>query len=101
MPIQASAESKSCFQISGALNVHTVAQLREQSVTAFKTLPDTDLTFDLTAVTECDSVALALLTALTRDAKKLGKQIRFTHVPEQLMAIAQLSDVDKILAFSK
>jgi phospholipid transport system transporter-binding protein len=88
-------EDASCLTISGVLNVDTVVRLRELGTALLKTMPEA--TIDLQKVTECDSAALALLTALARDAKKIGKQARFIHVPSQLMAIAKLSALDKVL----
>jgi phospholipid transport system transporter-binding protein len=92
------SEDKHYLNISGSLNVNTVARLRELGAQLLKTVSNP--TFDLSEVTECDSSALALLTAWTRDAKNLAKQASFIHVPSQLMAIAQLSGLDKIVHFS-
>lgn len=89
-------EDKSCLKINGSLNVNTVVGLRELSTRLLKNIPHHP-TFDLKDVTECDSAALALLTALTRDLKKAGKEARFIHVPSQLMAIAKLSDLENVL----
>lgn len=85
----------STLKISGALNVDTVVRLRELGAQLIKTMHAPLI--DLEGVTTCDSAALALLTALARDAKKEGKEARFVHVPSHLMAIARLSALDRVL----
>lgn len=87
------------LKVSGPLNIETVARLRGIGTKLAKTAREP--LFDLKEVTQCDSAALALLTAWTRDAKKTGKQARFIHVPLQLMAIAKLSALDKVLCLSE
>lgn len=87
--------SENSIQISGVLDVHTVTQLREVGTSLLKDVANP--VFDLSQVTQCDSSALALLTAWARDAKKLGKEVRFTHLPSSLMAIAKLSALEKVL----
>lgn len=86
------------LMLRGALQLHTVVGLRRSAARLLQTVSHP--TFDLAAITECDSSALALLTALTRDAQKIGKQAHFIHVPAQLMAIAKLSALDKVLSLS-
>jgi phospholipid transport system transporter-binding protein len=86
--------------LRGALQLHTVVGLRRSAVRLLQAVSHPNPTFDLAAVTECDSSALALLTALTRDTQKIGKQAHFIHLPAQLMAIAKLSGLDKVLSLS-
>jgi len=52
---------------------------------------------DFKEVTKCDSAALALLTAWKRMAKQNNRQIQFANLPAQLMDLAKLSNLDKIL----
>lgn len=89
------SEDHSYLKVSGTLNVETVPHLRAAGKQLIKTTQEP--LFDLQDVTQCDSAALALLTAWTRDAKKMGKKARFVHLPLQMMAIAKLSALEGIL----
>lgn len=84
--------------VTGVLNVDTVIQLRAAGSQLAKTLSEP--VFNLQNVTDCDSAALALLTAWARDAKKLSKVVRFTHVPTQLVNIARLCGLDQVLVLN-
>lgn len=92
------SENATCLKVSGTLNVETVAGLRTAGTQLAQTAHEP--LFDLQNITQYDSSALALLTAWARDAKKAGKQARFINVPPQLIAIAKLSDLDKVLSLS-
>lgn len=53
---------------------------------------------DLAGVVAVDSAAVALLLALKRRAAEEGKALAFTHVPAALSALADLYDVEDVLA---
>lgn len=83
------------LQVSGELSFATVVYLRDLSAALLKKCSDP--VFDLQAVKYCDSAALALLTAWARQAKEMGREARFIHVPAQLMDIARLSNLQKVI----
>ena len=83
------------FRIGGVLNAATVTDILLQSKERFQGLPHVET--DFAAVTESDSAGLALLLEWLRLARKVGQQIRFGHVPEQIMALARISEVDDLL----
>ncbi len=53
---------------------------------------------DLSGVVAADSAAVAVLLALKRRATEEGKPLAFTHVPAALSALADLYDVEDVLA---
>ncbi len=53
--------------------------------------------FDLSAVTQADSSALALVFAWLRMAQAHGAQLRITHPPASLLSLAQLYGVNELL----
>lgn len=55
------------------------------------------LEVDLAGVTRADSAGLALLIEWMRRARGAGKTIVFRSVPDQLRAIARVSDLEDIL----
>jgi len=53
--------------------------------------------FNLKNVTVSDNSGTALLAAWTRYAKILKKQVKFTHLPAQLLAMLRLTSLQKLL----
>ncbi len=56
-----------------------------------------EVVLDLNDVTRTDSAGLALLLAWMREARRRGVDIRFRHIPEQLMAIARTCNLQDLL----
>ncbi len=81
--------------VIGELSLATVSRLRPLGIELLAT--HAFLQFDFQKVTRSDSSALTLLTAWKRYAKKNGKTIEFINLPTQLLEMAQLSRLDKIL----
>jgi phospholipid transport system transporter-binding protein len=93
--VKISQDGKS-IEVSGALSFATVPTLRDHGNELLKKLANP--IFDFRAVTRSDSSALALLAAWARYAHGLGKSSRFINIPSQLMDIARLSRLDKVLS---
>lgn len=55
---------------------------------------------DLGGVDAVDSAGLALLIGWLADAKRNGATLRYTGIPERLIAIARISEVDALLTGS-
>jgi phospholipid transport system transporter-binding protein len=83
------------FKIRGALNAETVTDLLERSEEAFRGASLIEL--DLAEVPEGDSAGLALLIEWLRLAKQHNQQLRVRNVPDQIAALARISEVDKLL----
>ncbi|HWK74151.1 MAG TPA: STAS domain-containing protein [Povalibacter sp.] len=83
------------FKISGVLDAATVTHILSQGKERFQGLPRIEADFG--AVTESDSAGLALLLEWLRLARKSGQQVHFGNVPEQIMALARISEVDDLL----
>jgi phospholipid transport system transporter-binding protein len=84
------------FRVSGILDATTVTRILTESVQRFPEAPQ--IVVDLGGVTQSDSAGLALLLEWLRLARKAGHQIRFEEVPEQIMALARISEVDDLLS---
>ena len=63
---------------------------------AQETLPSC-LAIDLANVTDIDSSAVALLLHWRREATRLGKALRYVHLPQNLVSLAQLYGVDDMI----
>jgi phospholipid transport system transporter-binding protein len=55
---------------------------------------------DLKGVTRADSAGLALLVEWLRESERAGVPITFVNVPTQLLSIARVCGLEKILSLS-
>lgn len=81
--------------ITGELNFSTSPSLYKQGCHLIAANNFT--TFDLQHVSASDNSGTALLVAWTRYAKILGKTIKFTRLPSQLLAMLELTELQKLL----
>lgn len=86
------------LSLVGELNHQSVPALLKQSNGIFNGDDNSEITIDLNDVVRCDSSGVALLIELTRRAKQRQKSLQFINVPAQMLEIAKVSGVDKILA---
>lgn len=83
------------FALHGALNFFTVTEALETSKELFA--DHARIEVDLADVPEGDSAGLALLLEWVNWAKNYVREIRYLNVPSQIVAIAQISEVDDML----
>ncbi len=83
------------FRVTGDLGFETVKALLASSREQFASAGQIEV--DLAGVTHGDSAGLALLIEWLRFAQRSGKSIRYTGIPEQLRALARISEVDELL----
>jgi phospholipid transport system transporter-binding protein len=55
------------------------------------------LDIDLSDVQRSDSAGLALLVGCLRRAQQTGQVVRFFNIPPQMLAIARVSGLDRVL----
>lgn len=85
------------FQVSGELSFSTVNDVLAQSRETLFAPPAAQLDLDLGGVSRADSAGLALLIEWMRMARAAQCEIRFHHLPEQLLAIARAGELDGLL----
>lgn len=56
-----------------------------------------EIILNFSGLQQSNSAGLALFTALLRQAKQYEKNLQFMHLPANLWAAAQISDLDKVL----
>lgn len=84
------------FAVSGNLEIETAKDAYEESMIKFN--PFSELEIDLSGVTRADSAGLALMLEWVHWAKNTAREIRFKNVPEQILSIARISEVESILS---
>ena len=86
------------LQLQGPLNLGSMTRLLEETAAYARqsTLPDC-LAIDFANVTEIDSSAVALMLHWRREAEKLGKALRYVHLPANLQSLAELYGVDALI----
>ena len=83
------------FKVTGPLSFETARPLLIQSTAEFGAWPRLDI--DLSGVSQSDSAGLALLVEWMRQARARQQKIHFQSIPSQLLALAQISDLDELL----
>lgn len=83
------------FSVTGELGFDTVRSLLLASEGPFRDAARIEI--DLSGITHGDSAGLALLIEWLRRASQSGKELHYTGVPQQLRALARISDVEEVL----
>ncbi|MBL8521153.1 MAG: STAS domain-containing protein [Betaproteobacteria bacterium] len=86
------------LQLEGALNLASMPRLLAETTAYARqdALPDC-LAIDFAHVTEIDSSAVALMLHWRRAAERLGKALRYVHLPANLQSLAELYGVDHLI----
>ncbi len=82
------------FRVSGILDADTVTAIFEESARKFAS---PSIVVDFAPVTASDSSGMALLLEWLRVSRAAGRRIHFDNVPQQIMALARISEVDDLL----
>ena len=83
------------FAVSGEVSFQTAQALLRASESVFGQHASLDI--DLSGVERADSAALALLLEWKSQAHQRSADIRFSEVPETLLAIARTSEVAELI----
>src|SRR5262249_36539516 len=94
MPVQF-GRSGDTVQVKGRLTFDSAGEALAASQGLFSRKKK--LTLDLAGVEATDSAGLALLVEWVGEAKRAGCKLKFSHVPKQALALARISEVEKLL----
>ncbi len=83
------------FALSGEMSFETVDRILQFSERPFE--KHTRLEVDLSGVTMTDSAGLALLLEWVTWANHTVREIRYSGMPERILAIAKTTEVDGLL----
>jgi phospholipid transport system transporter-binding protein len=82
----------------GQLTFATARGARQQGLAVLRGAIAGPLEIDCSAVSLADSAGLAVLLDWLSAAKGAGQTLRYTHLPEDVVALARISEVDELLA---
>lgn len=82
------------LRVSGAMVITSAAELRASGAAA---IADGASTVDLSAVSDADSAAVALLLAWLREAQEQGRELSIVHAPDNIRSLATLYGVAELL----
>ncbi len=83
------------FALSGEMTFATAERILEASEIPFA--EHTSIEIDLSGVSKSDSAGLALLLEWVTWANHTVREIRYTDMPERVLAIAKTTEVDHLL----
>lgn len=84
------------FEVSGDMTFATAEKMLRASEVPFE--EHTQLEIDLSGVKDSDSAGLAVLLEWVTWANHTVREIRFTGMPERLLAIARTTEVEHLLS---
>jgi phospholipid transport system transporter-binding protein len=86
------------FSVSGGLTFATARRALEAGEKHFAETDAKSIAVDCKDVTASDSAGLAVLLDWVAQARRAGRTIHFEHLPEQILAVAAISEVEDLLA---
>jgi phospholipid transport system transporter-binding protein len=96
-PVQLRESSPGKFAASGALTFATARSARETGLAAFGATSSREIQVDCSGITAADSAGMTVLLDWLAFAKRSARSLRFGSLPEQVRAIARISDVQDLL----
>lgn len=88
-------ETEGLIKIEGILDLNTVNSVKKQTIGLFNS--SSDIQFDLSAVSQSNSAALALLLEWLKAAQKNQISLSFSNLPEHLHQLASVYGIKQDL----
>lgn len=82
-------------KIEGKVDLHTVTELKKQTLGLFNGA--SEIQFDLSAVSQSNSAALALLLEWLKQAQEHQVSLSFSNFPEHLRELARVYGIEQDL----
>lgn len=84
-------------KLEGLLNFESVPRVWQETQSLLSQSTHTLLQLDLSGVGRSDSAGIAFLIECMRFSRQIGKKINYKNVPEQMLAIVRVCDLEQIL----
>jgi phospholipid transport system transporter-binding protein len=91
------AQSDGALAACGPLTFAGARAARRLGLEALAAATRQDLQIDCAQVTPADSAGLAVLLDWLAAAKRSGRSLRFAHLPEGLLALGRISELEQLL----
>ena len=91
------ASANGPFAARGPLTFATARAAREQGLRSLASAAGRELEVDCAGITASDSAGLAVLLDWLGAMKRAGRALRYTHLPEGLLALGRISEVEELL----
>ncbi|WP_456374338.1 STAS domain-containing protein [Thiolapillus sp.] len=88
-------EEPLAWKLDGALDLTSIPRLWPEMARRIRA--SSELTISLGGVRKTSSAALALLLQGLEEARKVGCSLRYVDIPDDLLALARVSNVEKLL----
>ena len=85
------------YTVRGALTFATARRALASGIDAFKSSSPGALDVEFSGVDASDSAGLAVLIEWLAWARRNGRELRYSNVPDAILAIARISEVDGLL----
>jgi phospholipid transport system transporter-binding protein len=96
-PVELSESSPGQFAARGPLIFATATLARRAGLTAFGGTSSRAIEIDCSGITSSDSAGMTVLLDWLSFAKHSGRSMHFASLPEQVQAIARISDALELL----
>jgi phospholipid transport system transporter-binding protein len=83
--------------VRGPLTFVTARRARDTGLAALRGASAREIEIDCSGITSSDSGGMTVLLDWLAFAKGSGRSLRFVSLPEQLKALARISDVEELL----
>jgi phospholipid transport system transporter-binding protein len=83
--------------VRGTLTFATARRARDEGLLKFRGCGAHSCEVDCSAITHSDSAGLTVLLDWLAVAKRDGRSLRYVNLPEGLVALAKISEVDELL----
>ncbi|MBV8910275.1 MAG: STAS domain-containing protein [Gammaproteobacteria bacterium] len=95
--LRVEATTEGAVAVEGPLTFATARSARELARRIFAAGGSAPLEIDCARVSVSDSAGLAVLLDWLRTAKRAGRTLRYSRLPEGLVALARISEVEELL----
>jgi phospholipid transport system transporter-binding protein len=85
------------FALRGLLTFPTARLARETGLAALGSVSAREMEIDCSGITASDSAGMTVLLDWMSFAKRSGRSLHYVGLPEQLKAIAEISDLAELL----
>jgi phospholipid transport system transporter-binding protein len=96
-PVQLKESSPGKFAATGPLTFATARRARESGLAALGATSSREIQVDCSGITASDSAGMTVLLDWLAFAKRSGRSLQFGSLPQQVWAIARISDVQDLL----